>query len=303
MHGTVASGDMSELRIPDAWTAVAEAALDGPPTVLVIGAADTGKSTFCAWLARRWAERGLGARLIDADVGQCKLGPPGTVSCARIGPNGPRAVESYFVGDISPRRAPADVLGALAQARRACEGDSVVIDTTGWIDGPEALALKRAKALLFGEAQGVLIEREEELRAFRRAWRGLPGFPTHRLRAAAEVRPRSPEARRAYREAAFRAHLDGAVECEIGLAEVAASGTGRLQHARPTLPEGLVLGLNDAAGRLLSLGVLRGLDAATGRLVCRCRPEGAGAVEVRFGRLLVGADGSHTPLAETDGAP
>jgi polynucleotide 5'-kinase involved in rRNA processing len=198
------------------------------------------------------------------------------------------------------------MLGALAEAVRAAReagAERIVIDTTGWTVGPEAVALKAAKAALLGEARVVLIEREDELRAFRRAWRGLERFPLHALRVAPEVRRRSPEERRANREAAFRSHLADAAECEIDLGRVAASGIGALHLPRPSVPTGLLLGLNDPRGRLLSLGILERLDAATGQLRCLCRAEGAAAAEVRFGRLLIDTDGTHTSVADGGGPP
>src|SRR5205807_5836674 len=76
-------------------------------TVALIGPPDSGKSTFALALANRVAEAGRAAAVIDADVGQSEIGPPGAIGMARID----RAVGALsdlrvrglaFVGDISP---------------------------------------------------------------------------------------------------------------------------------------------------------------------------------------------------------
>ncbi|MBM3472745.1 MAG: hypothetical protein FJX75_05665 [Armatimonadetes bacterium] len=294
---------MGDLHVPGDWLTLREELAAGPPAVLVVGGSDSGKSTFCRWLAAEWAPKGGACWLIDADVGQSQLGPPATVGAAPVGSS---EAAAFFAGDVSPRRVLPQMLAAFAEAVRAAReaaAKRIVVDTTGWTTGPDAVALKVAKAALLGEAHVVLIEREDELRAFRRAWRGLARFPVHRLEPVPEVRRRSPEERRANREAAFRASLEGAVECEIDLRRVAASGIGSLSLPRPSVPTGLLLGLNDAGGRLLSLGVLERLDPATGRLQCLCRAEAGAAAEVRFGRLLLDPDGTHTSVADGGGPP
>ncbi len=294
---------MADPQIPETWPVLAAELAGQPADVLVVGAADSGKSTLCRWLAMHWARAGQPTWLIGADIGQSHFGPPAAIGCVRMGPDGPGEAAAFFVGDVSPRRAVPEVLAAYADAVRLTGGARRIVDSAGWTMGPGAVALKRAKAALLSEAHVVLIEREDELRAFRRAWRGLERFPLHIVAPAPEVRRRPPEERRRYREAAFREHLAGSVACEMDLGAVAAWGTGPLHRACPEAPEGLLLGLSDGRGRLLGLGVLDRLDAAEGRLVCRCRPEGGAASEVRFGRLLVGPDGTHTPIEATGEAP
>jgi polynucleotide 5'-hydroxyl-kinase GRC3/NOL9 len=291
---------MSVISVPDAWRALLAGLSTGPAAVMAVGGPDSGKTTFCRWLAAELARQGHAVWLVDADIGQQGLGPPTTVGCAPVGGDGGEKATAFFVGDVSPPGVIGPLLGAFAEAvREAREGgaERLVVDTTGWVADGQAVALKVAKAALLGEAHVVLISAGHELRAYRRAWRGLARFPTRELAAAPEVVPRTAGERRAYREARLAEHLRGAVDCTLELAQVAASGSGQLGLARPSLRPGLLLGLNDHRGRLLTLGLLRGLDGARGTLSCWCRPEGARATEVRLGRLCVAADGSHSSLA------
>jgi polynucleotide 5'-kinase involved in rRNA processing len=172
----------------------------------------------------------------------------------------------------------------------------MVVDTSGWVSGPEAVALKLAKGGILGAAHIVLVERERELQAFRRAWRGLPEFPLHVLAPVAAVVRRPMDERRTFRETAFRRALEGAVECELDLGEIAISGARELEGPLPALPPGVLLGLNDGRGSLLSVGILLQMAPDSGKMTCLCRPEGARAAEVRIGRLLLNPDGTHSPL-------
>ncbi len=289
---------MDPPEVAESWESLRQELGSGPVHVLVIGGTDVGKTTFCRWLAERLAAAGRDTWLIDADVGQSHIGPPATVGCARIAPRPARAEMAFFVGDVSPGRAMADCLGAFSAALRAvvqAGAEALVVDTTGWIAGPDAVALKVAKARIIGPAQIVLIERADELRAFHRAWRGLPGFPVHQLRPSGPIAPRSQTERRAFRESAFRSAFDGAIECEIDLRESAVSGAADLAARLPYLPPGLLIGLNEPGGSLLSLGILSSLDPVAGCMTCLCNPSGVAAAEVRVGRLYVGPDGTHTP--------
>jgi len=290
---------MSSVDIPDAWTALLPALCAGPPHVMVVGAVDAGKSTFCRWLAEAVAAD-HDTWLIDADVGQSQLGPPASIGCRRAGSSRVSADHAFFVGDVSPASCPAACLGAFARAVLSVQhagAQRMVVDTTGWVSGPDAAALKLAKAGILGAAHIVLVERERELQAFRRAWRGLPEFPVHVLAPVAAVARRPMDGRRAFREAAFRRALEGAMECELDLGEVAISGARELEAPLPALPPGLLLGLSDERGRLLAIGILLHMAPASGKMTCLCRPEGARAAEVRVGRLFLNPDGTHSPLA------
>jgi polynucleotide 5'-hydroxyl-kinase GRC3/NOL9 len=85
---------------------------------LLLGAADTGKTTLMDALAERLARRQPVA-LVDADTGQSHIGPPTTVgwtlreahSCA---PTAPEARGIAFVGDVTPVGHLLQLLAALA---------------------------------------------------------------------------------------------------------------------------------------------------------------------------------------------
>src|SRR5579862_1153996 len=129
------------------WDAVRER-LAGD-TVMVIGAADRGKSHFARWLV---AGSPQPAALLSADVGQPSLGPP---ACLAVAPRRPwRAPDRlWFVGDVTPvRHLLAIVTGAarLAARARSVGAARIVIDSSGLVDGPLGRVLKYHKAIAAG---------------------------------------------------------------------------------------------------------------------------------------------------------
>lgn len=123
-----------------------EATLDELATarvVMVIGAAEAGKTTFTAWLANHLHARGLSVGIVDADIGQSEIGPPATVGLGAVRRPLTRSgdaetVDLEFVGVTSPGRQPwrtAEATGRLV-ARARTRFDRVVVDTSGF--GPAA---------------------------------------------------------------------------------------------------------------------------------------------------------------------
>jgi hypothetical protein len=69
------------LDIPPAWDKIVLREAHG--LLMVIGATDTGKSTFAQYLYRRLgAEPGRRVAYLDGDPGQSRLGPPTTMTLA-----------------------------------------------------------------------------------------------------------------------------------------------------------------------------------------------------------------------------
>ncbi len=115
---------------------------------LILGAADTGKTTLAAALARQLApSRPVG--IVDADIGQSHIGPPTTVGWA-VAANPPPedlwqlpAAGISFVGDVTPvghlLQLTAAIIQSVNQASKAAE--LIIVDTPGFISGPAASAL------------------------------------------------------------------------------------------------------------------------------------------------------------------
>lgn len=139
-------------EVIDEWLRVAEEILGscGRCRVVVVGATDAGKTSFSAFLLNRALSKGVAAAVVDADIGQADVGPPGFVSMALV--KRPvlwlrelRADELCFVGSITPSPVAGRVIVAaskLASRAVAAGSELVVIDTDGWVAGVQALEYK-----------------------------------------------------------------------------------------------------------------------------------------------------------------
>jgi polynucleotide 5'-hydroxyl-kinase GRC3/NOL9 len=94
------------------WKSVPRAVLSaveqqGKLTVLVMGNVDTGKSTFCTYLANTAIKRGVAPCIIDGDIGQGDIAPPSAMGAAVLTKQltdlrDATASLFGFVGNISP---------------------------------------------------------------------------------------------------------------------------------------------------------------------------------------------------------
>lgn len=151
---------MTELL--DCWYPAAERIqlLPVGATVLLLGGTDTGKTTFAALMARTLARDSERIAVIDADIGQSEIAPPGTVGIAWARSDAERLSElkpagTFFVGSFSASTLPLEHATATLQAvRHARErnAERILVDTTGYVTGPTARRLKSAKAALIQPA-------------------------------------------------------------------------------------------------------------------------------------------------------
>ncbi|NLE76162.1 MAG: hypothetical protein GX605_05350 [Chloroflexi bacterium] len=100
-----------EIAVPAEWLSLDPASLGR--RIMVLGASDSGKSTFAGYLFQRVQADGRDAAFLDADLGQSTVGLPTTVNLAapqgplRLVQEGapfpPRPGGSSFVGSVTPR--------------------------------------------------------------------------------------------------------------------------------------------------------------------------------------------------------
>jgi polynucleotide 5'-hydroxyl-kinase GRC3/NOL9 len=73
-----------DIVAPKEWYGALEALSQEKGSVILLGTADAGKSTFSKFLVSQLCKRRLRVALVDADIGQSILGPPGTIGLAAI---------------------------------------------------------------------------------------------------------------------------------------------------------------------------------------------------------------------------
>ena len=275
-----------EIHVPPEWKRVDVSALTG--TIMVIGASDTGKSTFARYLFRRLAKHYPRIGFLDCDVGQSSLGLPTTLTLllttSTTGDKPPRNERlAYFVGAVSPRGhiLPA-VIGAYKLQRRAQQWGvgALVVDTTGLVDAAAGGgALKQWKIELLEPATVFAFARGIELEHILWPRRRDPRVRVIELPVPRAVTERSREKRIRYRAERWKEYFSRAATVRLNLRRLAVFG---LEAMTP----GRLLALQDADGFALGLGVVRHYDPHTQAVaICTPLPSLEGVVSLRLGTL------------------
>ncbi|HEY7490357.1 MAG TPA: Clp1/GlmU family protein [Candidatus Tectomicrobia bacterium] len=253
---------MSEIDIPASWTwSAAEIAQRRWRKVLIIGAVDRGKSTYCAFLSRYLMAAGWRVAIVDADIGQKDIGPPATItlgypdaSLARVPP-----AALYFVGAVSPV---GHLLPMVLGTRRlvdAAQGEFVLINTTGLVQGVGRV-LKGYKIEAVRPDVIVAVEQSTELQPITRAYRH---YRTLRIQPSTSAMVKTSEQRREARERAFGSYFQTATEavlpCRSLIFQRRDVPTGFTQH--------LLCGVADRRNKGLGLAIIIELDWSRGTIV------------------------------------
>lgn len=253
----------------DAYDEVVDLAVSRRAVTLLVGGLDSGKSTLARRIAAAAVERGLVAGVLDADVGQSTVGPPGTVGlrlCRSVADLEPaslaKADHLSFVGSITPQgHLLALVSGArlLLDRARAEDAEVVVVDTTGLVTGVYAQLLKYRKMELLQPDLFVGLARGEELEPLLGIARRFFAAEVRRLRVHPAVVPSTVEQRAANREQSMAAYFAGPLQRWRVKATV----------FMPALPalfdlavlDHLLVGLADGKGGCLGIGYLEHVAA------------------------------------------
>ena len=288
-------GRLDDRVIPPDWEALAgrilASARKGCAKVMVIGGVDSGKTTLCKFLAAKACAAGMAPGFVDADVGQSTLGPPSTIGakilhkpeeafCDDVRPPFMR-----FLGGMSPS---GRVFACVAGARRALDwvrengAQFIVIDTTGLVDGELGKELKTRKVDLLAPDILVAIARETELEHILAPLEKL-GMPVERLRRAEAAVVRSPSVRQKFRLDKFQEYFrDSRLQTfsfdQFAIADCPSNfaphfAPGQVLSTLPLLerwsPVGLLVGLEDATGRCLAVGLIESFDVESRRMTIR----------------------------------
>lgn len=231
--------------------------------VMVIGAPDSGKSTFCRYLYAHLLSQARPCAYLDGDPGQAFLGPPTTLSLAFGDLQQPTRLWRRFVAAISPRGNMLTLLTAAARLVRCGfrhKAEVIVFDTDGLVDPQQGgLYYKFALIELLAPQTLCFLSLDNELQPFLNYFQRHNRTEVYHFRAAAAVQPRSPQRRRQYRAEQWAAYFATAKPIELDW---------RLLPIWPAprfFPHQL-LALTDRDGYCLSLAILLNQAAEAKRL-------------------------------------
>ena len=245
---------------------------------LILGAADTGKTTLAAALAKRVASRGpIG--IIDADIGQSHIGPPTTVGWALVdSPELDFRVKTSlfsqtsgtfascygfsrlvvggisFVGDVTPvghlLQLTAAIVQCVQQVSKATK--LTIIDTPGFIRGPAATALWWTVQRILKPQLILAVQRSDELSDILAGLRSLDS-QLELIKSAPQIPVKSPRDRRSYRQSQFSNYFRDSCLYNISLSDIAVQTSRSLSCEGPV---GRLAGLRDKKGTDMAVGVI-----------------------------------------------
>ncbi|MBU7016169.1 MAG: hypothetical protein HXS44_01575 [Theionarchaea archaeon] len=226
-HVNIALGAGAEImefepgHTPRMWLKYAHEILQKKGTVFIMGAPDTGKTTFAAFLANQALEKGISVAVIDSDIGQSDIGPPSTIGLAFLRHPVRRmsdipADEFYFVGSTSVQDVCDMVLGLTKLVEKARErADLVIIDTCGYVLGDTGRRLKILKLQSVNPDIVAALQREDELYPILRSWHK----DVITVEAPREARKVPRHIRKEIRETRWRKTFEEAQDRQIDLEE------------------------------------------------------------------------------------
>jgi polynucleotide 5'-hydroxyl-kinase GRC3/NOL9 len=215
--GEGASFNEVDENVSSSWEDIAKQIffLNKPATIMVIGGVDSGKTSFCTFLANEAVMKKWKAGIIDADLGQSDVGPPSTVGFTFV--TEPvkdlfdiDAQDAVFIGSTSPSESINRVIEGLIQLKNRImeEGvDLLVINTDGWVEGEEAAAYKIRMVNKVSPNAIVGMQQGNELTPILNA---LPGYKTIVVDSPQLIQPRSREKRKILRELGYKKYLKSA---------------------------------------------------------------------------------------------
>jgi polynucleotide 5'-hydroxyl-kinase GRC3/NOL9 len=180
-----------------------------------MGEVDSGKTSFCTYLANKALKEKRRVAIIDADLGQSDIGPPSTIGYHLLktpirDPFLLKAENACFIGTTTPSGALNKVIDELVKMKdKSLEKsvDLLVINTDGWVQGKEAVQYKLQLIKRAAPNIVVGIQQHEELTPILTA---LQEVKVVSIESPAAIKRRSREKRKILRELSYKKYLKGA---------------------------------------------------------------------------------------------
>lgn len=220
--------------IPSSWMDAVAELPDSPDdafTAMVIGAADSGKTSFCAFLINKLLHRGERVAVLDGDLGQSDVGPPTTISYTLV--TKPvtdlfklRARDACFMGITSPSRVVNQMVQGMISLKRKImihNPDFIIINTDGWVEGVDAVNYKLQLIQKTNPNIIFCLKKEEELASLLNNFEGSRKVAVD---SPSAIRHRSRVKRRSLRELGYVKYLRNSKVRSMSLKWLKMEGNG-----------------------------------------------------------------------------
>jgi polynucleotide 5'-hydroxyl-kinase GRC3/NOL9 len=217
--------------------------------------------------------------LVDIDIGQSTVSPPGTIGLASIADNKISSApeKMYFVGSVTPT---GFMLSFITGTKKildytlAQDYSLIAIDTTGLVYGGAAKELKFREIDIISPKHIVAIQKNQELESILAPQEKRSDIHIWRLKTPEETKIRSMEERQQCRKENFQNYFKNKKTFSISLKNVAAIGIipdlggkavslkelniARLERIRTM--KNCLIGINDGHNFTLAVGIISDVD-------------------------------------------
>lgn len=204
--------------VPSSWATAYECLSElqaKPVTAIIVGMADSGKTSFCTYLINRLLSQKKKIAVLDGDLGQNDVGPPCTVSYTFV--TKPiadlfslQAKNAVFIGATSPNGSPDKVIESLARLRQeilsGCP-DFIIVNSDGWVEGEEAVRYKTQLVEKINPDVVFCVQQKDELATLMNS---LDKFRRIAVESPSVLSQRSGETRKNLRELGYTKYLRNA---------------------------------------------------------------------------------------------
>ncbi len=300
LGANAAVSEVEGSTIPDSWNKAVETVLalqQKPAVIMVMGAADSGKSSFVTYLLNRLVSKQQKVAVVDGDLGQSDVGPSATVAYAVA--TKPvfeiynlRMQNGFFVGVTSPQLwAKKTLAGFAAMMEEAAkrEVDYTLVNTDGFVAGDDAVRFKLEVIKQVKPNIVVAAQIQNELQPILDCLGGtiLTIQPSQALSA------RTQEKRKLLREMTYSKYLKEAKLICIPQSQITVEPrNGVPKNQEPE--KGVLVGLYGLGNKFLGIGVLRAVNV--GRRTLKIQT----AVEMKPMRLVFGKVQLNSKLQEVE---
>jgi polynucleotide 5'-hydroxyl-kinase GRC3/NOL9 len=253
--------------VPSSWAESLNLLMDiqkKPAVAMVIGQADSGKTSYCTYLINRLISAKHKIAVLDGDLGQSDIGPPCTIAYAFVSRRlaelySLKAEDAFFVGATSPSEAPDKTVEGMALMKKEILGktpDFILVNTDGWVEGEDALKYKLRLAEILEPDVILCIQQQNELEPLLAK---LEKFVKAKVESPSAVKPRGIEKRKNLRELNYAKYLIDAKVKALPLNYL------RIEEENVALNrldewKGVLVGLYDSQKKFLGIGILNEFD-------------------------------------------
>lgn len=253
-----------DIKVEEEWIEAKDEFIKSGKKLIVIGCSDSGKSTFILYLANEIYKTGKKVGILDLDIGQSNIGPPGTIGFGIVKKNINNLLEMeyeklYFIGDVSPKGNLLQMIVGgfkLLNEMEKYNLDYILIDSTGLVDGLIGEVLKQNKIEILNPDFIILFEKNDERENLIKPFI-FDNKKIIRLKPSLNSIERTRLERIEYRNNRFREYFFNSKEFEIHFKEenILSSNFKKFIPLRNS-----IVGFLDKDRFLICLGVLKKID-------------------------------------------